>query len=87
MCETRNIHRMSMGKSLVNYPSRTLRLRFGVIRGGWKWFRIILRDGVRELPIKRSVFFDLRGQKEEDVALIWMVLSYSWRCCVWVHRI
>jgi len=44
MCETRNTHRMSMGKSLVNYPIGTLRIKLEVIRGGGNWFRIISHD-------------------------------------------
>jgi hypothetical protein len=46
MSGTRNIHRMSMGKFLVNYPIGTLKIRLEVIRGGWNWFRIISQDGV-----------------------------------------
>jgi hypothetical protein len=44
MCETRNIHRMSIGKSLVYYPIGTMRIRLAVIRGGWNCFRIISHD-------------------------------------------
>jgi hypothetical protein len=64
---------MSIGKSLVNYPLGTQRIRLEVMRAGRNWFRIISHAATSGSD---TVLLDLRRVREENVALGWMVLSH-----------